>query len=194
MASVSIKETHTREAQEKLSLSLRRCSRFFVIGFAMPFLSPAFAIGTSFRFHRQYHENVSNTCTTFLQTNSPLHTRQTLLKPAFILRCQPLTMTQETTPTKDLKSTPPPPSTKPDETAPKDLAEETRRALSASDPLVKFRRDTDYADRDHSDFAYTSGVKSGVDIWLITSILFFIVPFIVFFVYVQNGTIDLTPR
>lgn len=73
-------------------------------------------------------------------------------------------------------------------------AEKTRRALSSSDPIVKFRKDTDYADRDYSEFAYTSGVKSGPDIWLITGILFFIVPFIVFFVYVQNGTIDLTPR
>lgn len=75
-----------------------------------------------------------------------------------------------------------------------DLAEETRRALSSSKPLVKFRKDTDFADEEHSGFAYTSGVKGGVDVWLITGILFFVVPFIVFGVYVLNGTIDLAPR
>lgn len=73
-------------------------------------------------------------------------------------------------------------------------AEKTRNALSATKPLVKFKKDI--ADGDTS-FTYTSGVGAGgggVDVWLITGILFFVVPVVGFAVGVATGNIDVNPR
>lgn len=72
-------------------------------------------------------------------------------------------------------------------------AEKTRRALAESEPLVKFRRDTEYLDQ-RAEFTYTKGVESGVDIWLITGILTFLVPLVGFAIGVATGNIDLNPR
>ncbi|CAN8070825.1 unnamed protein product [Agarophyton chilense] len=73
-------------------------------------------------------------------------------------------------------------------------AELTRQKLRESKPLVKFRRQTEYLDRDTS-FAYTRGVKKGsVDIWLITGVLAFLVPLVGFAIGVVTGNIDVNPR
>lgn len=73
-------------------------------------------------------------------------------------------------------------------------AERTRRQLQESEPLVKFRKQTEYLDRDTS-FRYTSGVKKGsVDIWLITGVLTFLVPLVGFAIGVLTGNIDINPR
>lgn len=73
-------------------------------------------------------------------------------------------------------------------------AERTRRQLQESEPLVKFRKQTEYLDRDTS-FRYTSGVKKGsVDIWLITGVLTFLVPLVGFAIGVLSGNIDINPR
>lgn len=77
---------------------------------------------------------------------------------------------------------------------PVSAAERTRRALSETKPLVKFRRETEYLDQDVS-FTYTKGVKEGgVDIWLITGILTFLVPLVGFAIGVATGNIDVNPR
>lgn len=76
---------------------------------------------------------------------------------------------------------------------PLSAAEKTRRALSESKPLVKFRRDAEYLD-EKTDFVYTKGVESGIDIWLIVGILTFLVPIVGFAIGVATGNIDLSPR
>lgn len=76
---------------------------------------------------------------------------------------------------------------------PLSAAEKTRRALSDTQPLVKFRRETDFVDQDTS-FSYTKGVQSGIDVWLIAGILTFLVPIVGFAIGVATGNIDVNPR
>lgn len=76
---------------------------------------------------------------------------------------------------------------------PLSAAEKTRRALAETEPLVKFRRDTEYLDA-RADFAYTKGVDKGIDVWLITGILTFLVPLVGFAIGVATGNIDVSPR
>lgn len=76
---------------------------------------------------------------------------------------------------------------------PLSAAERTRRALAETKPLVKFRRETEYLDQDTS-FTYTKGVDAGVDIWLVTGVLTFLVPIVGLLVGVATGFVDLTPR
>jgi hypothetical protein len=74
-------------------------------------------------------------------------------------------------------------------------ADRTRAALSAEKPLVKFRRSTDDDADQNTSFAYTSGTTGGgVDVWLISSVLLFLVPVVVFAVGVATGYIDVNPR
>lgn len=74
-------------------------------------------------------------------------------------------------------------------------AEQTRRALSASEPMVKFRREVDSRTESDAKFSYTSGVGAGgIDVWLISTILFFLVPVVVFAIGVSAGYIDVSPR
>lgn len=73
-------------------------------------------------------------------------------------------------------------------------AEKTRRALSETKPLVKFRRETDFPDEEDTSFSYTKGVDKGIDIWLVVGILTFLVPVIGFAWGVANGIIDVNPR
>mmetsp|Transcript_12955 Transcript_12955/g.23293 ORF Transcript_12955/g.23293 Transcript_12955/m.23293 type:complete len:139 (-) Transcript_12955:37-453(-) len=76
-----------------------------------------------------------------------------------------------------------------------DKAAETRKLLSSSAPQVSFRKkNMRYSDTSETDFTYTKGVNQGVDIWLITAILGFIVPVVILAYFVANGTVDLTPR
>eukprot|EP00177_Eucheuma_denticulatum_P001437 GFKZ01002589.1.p1 GENE.GFKZ01002589.1~~GFKZ01002589.1.p1 ORF type:complete len:130 (+),score=16.07 GFKZ01002589.1:198-587(+) len=79
------------------------------------------------------------------------------------------------------------------EEAPLSAAERTRRALSESEPLVKFRRDVEYLD-EGAEFVYTKGVDKGVDVWLVTGVLTFLVPAVGFAVGVFTGAIDVSPR
>lgn len=72
-------------------------------------------------------------------------------------------------------------------------AEKTRRALAESEPLVNFRRDAEYLDK-RTESVYTKDVESGVDIWLITGILTFLVPLVGFAIGVATGNIDVSPR
>lgn len=76
---------------------------------------------------------------------------------------------------------------------PLSAAEKTRRSLSSSEPLVKFRRDVEYLDQ-RTDFSYTKGVDKGVDVWLVTGVLTLLVPLVGFAVGVATGNIDLNPR
>lgn len=79
------------------------------------------------------------------------------------------------------------------EEAPLSAAERTRRALSESQPLVKFRRDVEYLD-ERTEFVYTKGVDQGIDVWLVTGVLTFLVPAVGFAVGVLTGNIDVSPR
>lgn len=72
-------------------------------------------------------------------------------------------------------------------------AEKTRRALSETKPLVKFRRDANYLD-ERTASAYTNGAGKGIDIWIVTGILTFLVPIVGLAVGVATGTIDVNPR
>lgn len=58
--------------------------------------------------------------------------------------------------------------------------------------MVKFRREVE---TEEDVFTYTSGVKSGgIDIWLITGVLAFMVPIVILVVGIQTGFIDVNPR
>lgn len=72
-------------------------------------------------------------------------------------------------------------------------AEKTRRALSETKPLVKFRKDPEYLDQ-RTESAYTSGGDQGLDVWLITGILTILVPIVGFAIGVATGSIDINPR
>lgn len=71
-------------------------------------------------------------------------------------------------------------------------AELTREALSNRKSKVSFRKGV--TEDEQQDFAYTSGVEGGVDVWLVTGVLTFLVPLIVLLVGVKAGVVDLTPR
>lgn len=71
-------------------------------------------------------------------------------------------------------------------------AEQTREALSNRKSKVNFRKGV--TEEEKQDFAYTSGVEGGVDVWLITGILTFLVPLVVLIIGVKAGVVDLTPR
>jgi len=77
-------------------------------------------------------------------------------------------------------------------TPPVDAAEEARRLLSSSDPLVQYRREEVYSAPPRG----TGYVKdpNKIDIWLVTSILTVLVPFVIFAVGYQTGVIDISPR
>mmetsp|Transcript_14515 Transcript_14515/g.31175 ORF Transcript_14515/g.31175 Transcript_14515/m.31175 type:complete len:150 (+) Transcript_14515:264-713(+) len=77
-----------------------------------------------------------------------------------------------------------------------DRAEATRRALAQSSPQVSFRKKRVDLARDPAGegFSYSSGVSKGVDVWLISALLCFLVPAVFLAIFVANGTIDLTPR
>jgi hypothetical protein len=80
-------------------------------------------------------------------------------------------------------------------TAQRSAADRTREALSAEKPLVKFRRSIDADAEQDTSFAYTSGTAGGgVDVWLISGVLLFLVPLVVFGVGVATGYIDVNPR
>jgi len=74
-----------------------------------------------------------------------------------------------------------------------DRAEATRRALTASTPLRR-KKALRAMNVDPEKFEYTSGVSSGVDVWLISALLCFIVPAVFLGIFIANGYIDLTPR
>lgn len=78
------------------------------------------------------------------------------------------------------------------EETPPSAAEQTRRALSETKPLVKFRREE--LPEEDAGFAYTSGVEKGLDVWLISGVLFFLVPILGFVWGVATGNIDVNPR
>lgn len=74
-------------------------------------------------------------------------------------------------------------------------AERTRRALADSEPLVKFRRQTQYLDEEDPRFRYTSGTtQGGFDVWLIAAILTLVVPAVGFAIGVATGNIEINPR
>lgn len=73
-------------------------------------------------------------------------------------------------------------------------ADATRAALSAKAPRVQFRRGTDQRSEEDVAFSYTSGNTGGVDIWLISGILCFLVPLVFFAIGIGSGYIDVTPR
>lgn len=74
-------------------------------------------------------------------------------------------------------------------------AERTRRALSATEPLVKVRRAADEIQPEDTSFRYTNGTTpGGFDVWLIIGILTFIVPLVIFAAGVATGNIDVNPR
>lgn len=75
--------------------------------------------------------------------------------------------------------------------AEKSSAQRTRDALSSRKSKVKFRKELS---EEPDEFVYTSGVDSGVDIWLIGTVLAVLVPVVVLFVAVSTGYVDLTPR
>lgn len=73
-------------------------------------------------------------------------------------------------------------------------AEQTRRALSEKESIVKFSRKLEIADNE-KEFRYTSGTtEGGLDIWLITAILTLVVPAVGFAIGVATGNIDINPR
>ncbi len=78
------------------------------------------------------------------------------------------------------------------DTKPKSSAELTREALSSRKSKVSFRKGV--TEDEKQDFAYTSGVEGGIDVWLVTGVLTFLVPLIVLLVGVKTGVVDLTPR
>ncbi|KAA8492088.1 hypothetical protein FVE85_3526 [Porphyridium purpureum] len=73
-----------------------------------------------------------------------------------------------------------------------DKAEATRRMLAADEPQVRFRREE--TQLDSGSFSYQSGVKDGVDIWLIVGILSFVVPACIFAYGVAVGWVDIPRR
>jgi len=73
-------------------------------------------------------------------------------------------------------------------------AEATRKALAESSPQVKFRKRLEDVPEDQQGFAYQSGVSSGVDIWLWSTLAAVLVPALIFAVSVSNGWIDIPRR
>lgn len=75
-------------------------------------------------------------------------------------------------------------------------AEATRRALSADKPLVQFRKDEVTLTREDNSFSYTPGNTGGggIDVWLVSTVLIFVTPVILFAVGVATGYIDVSPR
>lgn len=71
-------------------------------------------------------------------------------------------------------------------------AERTRQALSKSPSKVKFRRSV--AAEEPDSFSYTSGVTSGIDIWLVAGILAFVIPFAILAYAISTGIVDINPR
>jgi len=67
-------------------------------------------------------------------------------------------------------------------------ADRTRQLLSARPSKVKFRKEV--TDDAPEAFAYTSGVDSGPDVWLITSIFVLVVPVAFLTWAVTTGVID----
>mmetsp|Transcript_4540 Transcript_4540/g.13754 ORF Transcript_4540/g.13754 Transcript_4540/m.13754 type:complete len:124 (+) Transcript_4540:63-434(+) len=71
-------------------------------------------------------------------------------------------------------------------------ADETRRLLNDGKSMVQFGRNVP-KDAAQQNTGYQAG-STGVDVWLITGALVFLVPVIITIVGVKTGWIDLNPR